>query len=51
MKNLNDIEVVDPIIVTPEKNAEKLDNFIRNLENIFVGNHERLERGYNLILE
>jgi len=51
VKNPNEIEVVDPIIVTPENNAEKFDNWMRKLGNIFVGNNERMERAYNLILE
>ena len=51
MKDQNEIEVVDAEIVTPEKNVDRFYNWLHKIGNKYIGNHERMERAFNLITE
>lgn len=51
MKDPNEIEVIDAEIVSTEKNVDRFYNWLHKIENKYIGNHEQMERAFNLIIE
>ena len=49
MKNPNEIEVVDPEIVTPETNVEQFYNLLQKCGNVYLSDNEKMVNAFNKI--
>jgi len=47
--DINEIEVVDPEIVTPETNVDQFYNWLQKCGNVYLGDHEKMVNAFNKI--
>jgi hypothetical protein len=49
MKNLNQIEAIDPIIVTPESNVERFYRWLQMCNNKYINNTDQLTKAFHKV--
>lgn len=49
MKKVEEIEVIDPIIVTPQSNVERFYKWMQKCKNQYINDSYKMTRAFNIV--
>lgn len=49
MKPINEIEVIEPEIVTPESNVDRFYNWMVKIGNVYLNDNEQVVKSFNIV--